>query len=280
MKNTKLLPVLITALFMITAVLQSFAQKSIELKYVLKQGDVYNYVMDTDQDIVFETNGQTMALSNIMTFTMEQKVAEVSSDSIKLDGQIKRVQSTQAIFGMEVKYDSDDPSSAENPMVAKMAEEFVKILDKSFYMSMDHKGNMGNMDLSGVTDSEDVANNLNSGSQFASYPEGKVKVGESWEKEINPAEASDMMLTATYTLLKISGKTALLGIKGKITANKFADSDMKMDGTMSGEMLVDAKTGWLIESTLDQEIELDIEQNGMRFPASISGTITTTSEKQ
>jgi hypothetical protein len=55
---------------------------------------------------------------------------------------------------------------------------------------------------------------------------------------------------------------------------------MKMNGTMTGEMRVDVNTGWLIESVLNQEIELDIEQNGQKFPATISGTVTTTSEKK
>ncbi len=163
-------------------------------------------------------------------------------------------------------------------MTAKMGEEFAKILNKSYFMTMDKKGNMGSMDLRGITDNEDIANNLNSGSQYASYPAGKVSVGESWDKEIVPSEESDMMFTLTYTLLKVSGKEATLGLDGKISANKFNDEDLKMDGTMTGEMIVDVKTGWLIKSTMDQEIEMEIEQNGMKFPATISGTTITTSE--
>ena len=45
-------------------------------------------------------------------------------------------------------------------------------------------------------------------------------------------------------------------------------------------MIVDVKSGWLIESTVDQDIELDVEQNGQRFPATISGSIKTVSAKK
>lgn len=275
----KIPKLLATAFFMPLFIFTLHAQKSVELKYNLNQGDEYNYVIELDQDVVFEANGQPMALDQQMTFTMIQKIAEVGSDSIKLDGQIKRVEMTQSIFGMQITYDSDDPSSAQNPMTAKLGQEFTKVLNKSFYMAMDHQGNVGNMDLSGVTDNDDIANNLNSGSQFASYPEGKISIGQSWEKDINPVEESDMQFHAKYTLLKLSGKQVTLGIEGTITANKLNDADLKMNGTMKGEMIVDVKTGWLIESTVDQELELDIEQNGMKFPATISGTTVTTSSK-
>lgn len=280
MKKTILISIFLTTALLQFALVPLFAQKSVELKYNLNEGDVYSYVIDTDQDIVFEANGQTMALDQLMTFDMTQKVYNVTGDSIKLDGQIKRIQSTQGIFGMEVKYDSDDPSTTQNPMVAKMGEEFAKVLNKSYFITMDKKGNMGSMDLRGITDNDDIANNLNSGSQYAIYPEGKVSVGESWDKEIVPSEESDMMFTLTYTLLKVTGKEATLGLNGKISANKFNEADLKMDGTMTGEMIVDVKTGWLIKSTMDQEIEMEVEQNGMKFPATISGTTITTSEKQ
>ena len=279
MRKNKIIT-LLTLVFVLQGItFSSFAQKSIELKYKLNKGDIYNYVMDLDQDIVFETNGTTMALNMLMTFEMTQKVVDVTADSIKLEGQIKRVKSKQAIFGMEISYDSDDAASAQNPMTAKMADEFNKLLNKPFYMMMDHQGRLGNMDLSGVSDNDELANNINSGSQFAIYPKGKISVGDSWEEDIHPVETSDMKFHAKYTLLKVSGKQATISIDGTISGNTMEDIDLKKNGTMKGEMIVDVKTGWLIESKMDQEIEMDIEQNGMKFPATTSGTIVTTSAK-
>jgi hypothetical protein len=279
MTKNKIITFFTLAFLLQLVAINSFAQKSVELKYNLTEGDVYNYVMELDQDIVFETNGQTMALDMLLNFEMTQKVAVVTADSIKLEGQIKRVKSKQAIFGMEISYDSDDPTSAQNPMTAKMGEEFAKVLNKSFFMMMDHQGKLGNMDLSGVSDNDELANNINSGSQFAVYPKGKISVGDSWEEDINPVETSDMKFHATYTLLKVSGKEATLGVEGIITANEMEDMEIKLDGTMKGEMVVDVKTGWLIKSTMNQELEMDLEQNGMKFPATTSGTIVTTSTK-
>lgn len=279
MKKTNLIKLMTLAMILPLFISSAFGQKSIELKYNLNEGDIYNYVMDLDQDIVFETNGQTMALDMKMTFEMLQKVDEVTSDSIKLEGMIKKVKMSQAIFGMEVKYDSEDPASAENPMVAQMATEFEKLLDKPYYMTMDHRGSLGHMDLSGLSENDELANNINSGSQFAVYKKGKVSVGESWEEDIQPVENSDMKYHLKYTLLKLTGKQATIKFDGVITANEMSDVDLNLNGTMTGEMIVDAKTGWLIESKMDQELSMDIEQNGMKFPATVSGTTLTTSAK-
>ena len=280
MTKQKLITIISIIMLMPAFVISSFAQKKVELKYNMTEGDVYNYTIDTDQDIVIDANGMTMAMDNLVTFVMVQKIIEVTADSIKVEGEISRTKMTQNFMGMSIIYDSDDPSSSQNPMAAKMGEEFSKLINKPFYLVMDHKGNMGAMDISNLSDNDDIAKNLNSGSQYANYPEGKVAVGDSWEKEITPMEGSDMKFKAKYTLLKISGKQATIGIEGTISSNSIQGEDIKMSGTMEGEMIVDIKTGWLIESTMDQDLELDIEQNGMSFPATITGTTTTTSSKQ
>ena len=55
---------------------------------------------------------------------------------------------------------------------------------------------------------------------------------------------------------------------------------MKMEGTISGEITVDRKSGWTLKSEMDMETELELEQNGMKFPATISGTILLESEQK
>ena len=280
MNKFNLVSILFMVLFVPFFVSQSFAQKSADLKYVLNQGDTYNYVLNIDQDIVFEANGQPMALNMLITFENSTKVAGVTPDSINLESTIERVKMAQSIFGMQITYDSDDPATAQNPMAAKIAESMGMIIGKSYIQVMDERGGVIRMDMGNLTDNEDFADNLNSGTQFAIYPDHPVKVGESWEKDISPVEESDMKIHAKYTLLKLSGKQATIQFDGTISANTMQDMDLKLEGTQTGEMIVNTKTGWLIESNVDQEIEMDMEQNGQKFPATISGTIKTTSVKK
>jgi hypothetical protein len=259
--------------------LNVFAQKSVELKYDVNAGDKYEYKLEIDQDIVFDAGGQTMALDQLMNFRMTSSINEKIGDEYKISTVIDAIKMTQSIFGMQVTYDSEDPNSMQNPMSAKIGQEMNKIIGSDYTMTMDERGHVTEVDASNLS-SDEVINNISSGSNFAIYKEGTVSVGDSWEGDVEPIENSDMKVQMTYTLLKVSGKEATLGLKGSISSNKIEDQEMKMDGTMIGEMRVDVNTGWLIESVLNQEIELDIEQNGQTFPATITGTVTTTSEKK
>jgi hypothetical protein len=251
------------------------AQKSVDLRYNVSSGDRYTMTMEIDQDIVFEANGQQMALDQMINFKLLSEVSEATADSIKLKHQLNAVKMTQGIFGMTVTYDSEDPATLQNPMAAKVGEQFTAIIGQSFFMNMDKKGNVGSMDMRNVTDNDDFADNLNSGGQFVAFPDGKVKVGESWEKDIFASDESNMKFNAVYTLLKVTGKEATIGLEATIKANPNDDSDLNLSGTQTGEMIVDLKTGWLIESTTSQDLELEVEQNGQKYPATISGTIKT-----
>jgi hypothetical protein len=279
MKNYKkitftLLVILLPALFV-----NLYAQKSIELKYNVSRGDLYKTVMHMDQDIVFDANGQTMALDQIIDFKMTTEVTDNTEDEFTTKSTVDAVKMTQSIFGMQITYDSEDSTTLQNPMVAKIAEAMGGMIGASYTMVMDHKGHVKEIDASAFSQNDDIANNISSGSGYAIYKEGKVKVGDSWDGDVTPLKNSDMKVNMTYTVLKISGKEVTLGIDGTIKANNMEDQELNLDGTMSGEMIVSSHTGWLIKSVIDQEIKLDIEQNGQTMPATITGTITTTSEK-
>jgi len=268
------------AIVLIPGLLMSvFAQKSVTLKYDVNAGDKYEYKLEIDQDIVFDAGGQTMALDQLMNFRMTSNIDEKTGNEYKISTTVDAIKMTQSIFGMQITYDSEDPNTMQNPMAAKIGEEMNNIIGSDYTMTMDEKGHVTNVDASDVSNDE-LINNISSGSNFAIYKEGSVSVGETWDGDVTPMDNSDMKVSMQYTLLKVSGKEALLGLNGTITANSIDDQEMKMNGTMTGEMTVNVNTGWLIESVLNQEIELDIEQNGQKFPATISGTVTTTSEKK
>ena len=279
MNNYKKIITTITLVLIPGLLISLYAQKSVDLKYNVNKGDKYVYKMNVDQDIAFEASGQTMALDQLMDFRMTSKIDDKVGDDYHLSTSVDAIKMTQSIFAMQITYDSEDPNTSENPMAAKIGEELKKIIGSNIRMTMDSRGKVKEVDASELTDNDDIANNISSGTNFAIYKDGKVSIGESWDGDVTPMENSDMKVNMTYTLLKFSGKEATLGINGTITANNIDDQEMNMDGTMTGEMIVNVKTGWLIKSVIDQEIELDIDQGGQKFPATISGTITTTSEK-
>lgn len=268
--------VLTVLLFTISSV---HAQKSVTLKYNLNVGDQYEFVTELDQEVSFDANGQTMTLDQDMIFNMASNVTSVTNEEIAQEIKFEKVEMTQAIFGMELHYNSAD-STTWTGMGAQIAEEMNKLINKPISYVMDERGNIKDLDISSISDNDDLSNNLTSGNTYAVYPEGKVKVGESWETDIEPLKDSDMTVHMKYTLLKATKKQATLGLEGTLKANEINSEDMELNGTTVGEMIVDTKTGMLISSKMDIELAVELEQQGMKIPANILSTTVTTCQKK
>lgn len=250
------------------------AQKSIELRYNLSEGDSYIFVTDINQDITFDAMGTTTTLEQVMIFEMTSTIRKVVDNEIHEDFVFDKIQMVQKIFGMELIYDSED-SSTFTGMGAQVAEQMNKVIGNSIKIVMDDRGNFKDMDLSSFTENSDLSDNLSSGNTHAVYPEGKIKVGDSWETDINPLADSEMKVHLKYTLLKITRKNAVLAIEGNVSANEIKGQDIKMEGTTVGEMTVDRKTGMLISSVIDLELAMELDQGGVKIPATIMSTSET-----
>ncbi len=265
--------VLISSLLFLT-VASAFAQKSIELKYNLNVGNKFNFVSNIDMDMTFDAAGTTMTMQSVMGIEMTSVVNKVDNNEIYQDFTFDKISMNQQVFGMEIKYDSDDTSTYSSGAGAKIGEEMNKIIGKSISLEMDNYGNIKDLDVSRVTNT-DITSNFTSGSTFAVYPQHKVKVNDSWETDIKPLKDGEMKVHVKYTLLKISRKTAIIGIEGTITANKVENQEINLNGTSEGRMTVDRKTGMLINSSIDLDMTMDINQGDTKIPATISSTSTT-----
>ena len=270
--NTKLSLVMLFSIISLIA----FSQKQISLKYNLDKGDKYKYESESSQEISFVANDQTIVMDMIMGMYMTSIVDNVTDSIIDNTYVIDRIKLEQKIFGMEMKYDSDDSSTFSAGPGAQLAEEFGKMIGSSMSMRIDEYGNIKEMNLGNLIDNTDFTQDFKSGNYYAVYPDYKVKVGDSWEVEITPLEDSDMKVFTKYTLIKAKKKEAIISFTGKVTSNDIKGQGLKMDGETKGEMIINPKTGMLKSSKTDINMKMDIEQNGVKFPATVMGTTTLT----
>jgi len=255
-----------------------FAQKSVELKYNIEKGDSYKITNNIDMDMSFDANGSTMTMESVMDIETTTTVVSLENDEISQEMAFDRIAMNQKIMGMEINYDSGDSTTFSSGLGAQVGAEMNKIIGKSINMVLDKYGNILSIDVAAIS-STDVANNVTSGNTFAVYPDHKIKVGESWESDIKPLKDSEMKTHIKYTLLKTSRKQSTIGVEGIISANEIEGKEIRMEGTTSGEMVVNTKTGMLISSIIDLEMEMDIEQGGTTFPASLMSTSKTNVNK-
>lgn len=88
-------------------------------------------------------------------------------------------------------------------------------------------------------------------------PKKGVKIGESWTETENIDESGKIKSTITYTLEKVENGIAEVSIKGGIpkksdkqTQNGITGT-ISVEGTQSGNMQIDEKTGWILSSKMN-----------------------------
>ena len=253
------------------------AQKKIRLKYNLKSGANYSYNISMDQEISFSANGQDIALNQEMTMKMTSVVTK-ENDDYKITSSLDAITMKQSIFGMEIFYNSEDSATFTSGMGKKLGDELNKLIGKSYSVTIDPLGNVKDIDMGSLDESGDISENLNRSTVYAVFPDHKVAVGESWEVETVPMIDSSMILNTKYTLKKVKGKKAVIAFEITITSSEKSES--KLNGTQKGELILNRKTGWTIHSTVDQELNMEINTNGMSMPATLSGTTEVDSKKK
>ena len=279
MKNLKLLILLLFILPVIPQ--QASAQKKVWLKYNLKKGEKYISRMNANQDIDMEAQGQTISINQIVTSDISTVVSDITPTEIKTTNTLDKMTMKQNMFGQELKYDSSDPSTFASGRGKLLGDALNKLIGKPYGITMDHLGNISSYDWSALLKGNGkISGNIKSGNNYVIFPDHKVKVGDSWEADIKPMKTDNMKIHIKYTLKKLSGKKATIGLDGTITANNIAGQNVDLSGTWTGEAVVNTKTGWTTASHISQDIKMKEERNGMEIPVTISSTVTSTSEKK
>jgi len=276
MKKFKSVIIISLSLLFSLGFLSSQAQKSVSLRYKLHEGKSFLTTSTIDQDIEMHMQGQVMTINQSITSDETVHIAKVDTKTIKTSQSIDKMTMKQSMAGQEFFYDSSDPTTYASGRGAQLGAAFNKLIKKTFSITIDKLGNIQSFDLANLTGPDGkVSDNVSSGNNFIIFPEKKVKPNDSWEADIKPLKGSKTKIHMKYTLLKLSGKKATIGLEGTITSNEEAgDNVPKIDGSLSGEATVDLRTGWTMESNMDQEIKMEVNQNGMTIPMTISSTVT------
>lgn len=259
----------------------AFAQKSIELKYKLKPGQQFTQVTNIEQTIQFDAMGQKATLDQEMVFYTSNTIDSVNANLISQNSVFNRIVMDQQIFGMTIKYDSDDSTTFNSPMGPEFAEQMNQLIGAKVVSTITDRGQLQHLDASALGVAGEMSSSLNTGNNYATYPDHKIKVGDSWEETLNAVESSKMAVTIKYTLTKASKKQAVLSLEGVISANELnPETGGELNGTMKGEMTVDRKTGMVITSSLQMDMTMEMEQNGMKFPATVNSFVDTTIKEE
>jgi hypothetical protein len=252
------------------------------LKFNLEKAKTYDYeiVWDMDQKISYQDT--KISLGGIYSV----EVIEEKDGIKKLTGMYKSFRLYMKMAGMEMDIDSEKPVEPidqaelkQNPM-GMMSRIFSAIKGKSFSMQVDEEGKVlsvtgfdqiinGMVDSTGADENaklqiraslRDQFNEQAVKDQFAQiftiFPNKKVKVGDNWEKHLQTGGKVPAKFLTVYTVKQIEGDHVTLNAKSNISS---VGGEMLVTGDQTGTLLVDSKTGLVLNAEFDQLMDTKVQ---------------------
>ena len=263
-------------------------------KFNLEQGKGYDYEMVFDLDT--KAGGQAIAMTVAGQYSMNITGTEGNVKSITTA--YKSMRMSMKMPGMNIDIDSDKPQQdngsedmTKNP-IGMMNKVFAGIVGKNFIIKVDEEGKVLEVTgfdkiLTDMVDSmgmdenvkkqvaaslKDQFNDQSIKDQFAQvftiFPNKEIKVGDSWDKSYTTGGKMAAKFTTTYTAKEIEGDHITLATKTKISSDK---DDMEIDGTQTGNIIVDSKTGLMINAEFNQN--MDVKTQGQSVEITGKGRI-------
>lgn len=253
------------------------------LKFDPEKGEGYDY------EIAWEMEQQMMGQNHKINITSGYALDVINDkDNIKtVRGVYRNFKMYMNIMGMEINVDTDKPSEPMNEAELKanplgmMDKVFAGIKGKEFIMKVNEEGKV--LEVSGfekivnsMIDSmgvegdakmqmqaslQDQFNEQAIKDQFSQvlsiFPNKEIKVGDSWEKSLQMGGRMPAKYITKYTVKEIEGDHVSLSAQTNIgSTNSESDSyRMEVKGIQNGSLLVDSKTGLVINAEFDQDIE-------------------------
>ncbi len=260
----------------------SSASTSKVLKFNLEQGKGYDYEMVWDLDTKVagqESNISITGLYSMNVTSIDEKIRSIST-------MYKSLRMNMKVAGMTLDIDSDKPVQSngetdisKNPL-GMMNKVVSGMVGKKFIIKVDEEGKVlevigfekiisDMVDSLGVDESAKAQAKASMKDQFSDqtikdqfaqvftiFPNKEIKVGDSWDKNYSTGGKMSAKYTTTYTVKDIEGDHVTLTAKTKIGSNGDAQ---EISGTQTGNIIVDSKTGLMINGEFDQDLEVKTE---------------------
>ena len=282
----------------------TFAVAQTTLQLNLQKGETYYQTSKSTSEVAQSVSGMSMNTTVIMDTKYSYKVVDVTGDNYELEVKFDRLVMDTKTPQISLSVSSEEPGkdaassllsamkngsftvkmnkSGEVSEVQGLEELINTALEQSTGISQAQK-QMAKGQISQLLGADQLKGNIELAS--AVYPKTKVSKGDSWENitQINSGAIVD--IRTKYTLVesdgnsnKISGTSTIASPSGaKPVSMEGMSMEYNLSGTGAVEMTLDAKSGWIIEAAVKQNIKGDIKvldgmAAGMTIPISTNNT--------
>ncbi len=257
--------------------------REIQMQLSLEEGAAYRILITTEQYITQTFEGEETAIEQMMGFEMRYLLRETDADgNIWVDLSYERIMMQMSSGGEMLQYDSDDTT-------ADVPSEFMgfgMLIGKGFSMLLTPDGEVlavdgieamldDIMEDLGLSEAEAEYMRQILGEQFneqtlkeqmgnitIDYPEGIVRIGDTWTSQVVVSGQLPVVVNNVYTLQGYADNIATVSVTSTIqtdAAQAVVDAGLyqisyDLEGAQQGTMQIDVQTGLTSNSMVTQTI--------------------------
>ena len=283
----------------------SIATAQISLSYQTKVGDTYSTTLSMAQNIKQSMMGTDQAATNEQVISVDFKTNSSSDGLFTSDLLYKRViinqNSPMGTTGFDSQTSGDD--------IPPALRGYASLVDKGYQISFDKTGAIQSVSgvnamINGMVEelalpTEEAKSSLKANlvSQFNDetmksqiqnsliiYPKGKINTGSTWVIDQSVSAPYPLNISTTYTLKDYDTDFAYITVSSAISSGENsnmslqgAEVQFELKGTQTGSVKVDRKTGFILESNLEQNtsgLMKVISPQQMDIPMELKGVIS------
>ncbi len=285
----------------------SIATAQITLSYQTKAGDVYSTTLSMTQNIKQTMMGLDQVAENEQIISVDFTTEGVSDGLINSDLLYKRVIINQSSPIGSSNFDSQNATED----IPQALRGYASLVDKGYKISFNNKGEV--QAVSGVKTmitsmieelelpTETAKNQLkaNLAAQFNDetmlsqiqngliiYPKGTINKGEPWVLDQSVSNPYPLNISTTYTLDDYDKDFAYISVSSTISTGENSNMNFQgtevlfeLKGTQTGSIKVDRKTGFILESNLEQNTKglmKIVSPQEMEIPMTLKSVISIT----
>lgn len=266
--------------------IMTVSAQSVSKKTSLVKGQQIEQTSKVSANITQEMMGQSMEIKMETNSNGLLEVKDVSADGYTVANTVKRVVMNMSAMGNEQNFDSDKKEDLDGP-IGQTVKDKIGVareykLNKDGVITAlpeaakkdDPNSMMGGV-MGGAMEDELVGNTY---SALIAIPAAGVKVGDSWNDSTITKENK---VRNTYTLKQVNGNDAVVDVKGTLNVDREMEQQgmamqMSMNGTITGELTFDTKSGLIKTRKQNTKATGSIEVQGQTVPLTLDTTAETT----
>jgi hypothetical protein len=251
------------------------AASKVQLRLNLQKGATYEMKMSSINQIEQEMMGQKIKIDQKIEMVFTYTVLDILPDkNFLIEYSFSQMKMDMNMNGQEIKLDSE--STNGNPMNATIKD----LLSFKLKLTLSPKGQVikaegldeyakklsGNQQLAQAMKMFTDENNFKSffAQTFNYFPENEVSVGDQWESVVKMPELMDVGISMNFEVVAIENNQIHLNFKSIVDMETPVEQmgmkmNVKMAGTQSGKITVNATDGWMRSSDLNQKFDMKIK---------------------